>query len=231
VQIGITLPQFSADARAMVDAARRAEVAGLDGVFVYDHYPRPGRREVLHGHVMLGALAVATERVTIGMLVARVGVVPDAVVVSQLRTAARLAGPERFVAGLGVGDNQSDPEDVALGVTRPSLDERFNRLESIASTLINEGITVWIAGRSRRAATVSAAVGAIRNLWQPTETQLKDAVAEGPVTWGATGDIEPEQLRFLADAGVIYAVVAPLKAGAPDAAARVMDAKGRAGLP
>ena len=214
----------------MVDAARRAEAAGLDGVFVYDHYPRDGRPEVLHGHVMLGALSQATQRVTIGMLVARVGVVADAVLLSQLRTAARLA-PGRFVAGLGVGDHQSDPEDAALGITRPSLDERFNRLETIAAALIDDGIEVWIAGRSRRAATVTAAVGAVRNLWDPTDQQLKDAVAEGPVTWGATGDITAETLRSLNDLGVAYAVVAPHTASAPDAAARVMDVKRQAGLP
>ena len=230
MQIGITLPQFSADALAMVEAARRAESVGIDGVFAYDHYPRPDRPEALHGHVMLGALAVATQRVTIGALVARIGVVPDGVLISKLRTAARLA-PDRFVAGLGVGDNQSDAEDAALGITRPSIEERFERLAHVGATLLRDGVEVWVGGRSRRAAEVAAAIGATRNLWEPTDTQLKDALAEGPVTWGATGDIEADRLRALADLGVEFAVVAPLKAGAPDAAARVMSAKERAGLP
>jgi hypothetical protein len=78
---------------------------------------------------------------------------------------------------------------------------------------------------------VAAAVGATRNLWEPTDTQLKDAVAEGPVTWGATGDADPARLKELADLGVGFAVIAPLKAGAPDAAQRVMSAKEQAGLP
>jgi alkanesulfonate monooxygenase SsuD/methylene tetrahydromethanopterin reductase-like flavin-dependent oxidoreductase (luciferase family) len=230
VKIGITLPQFSADALAMVEAAKRAETVGLDGVFVYDHYPRPDRPEALHGHTMIGAIAMATERVTIGSLVARVGVVPDGVLIAKTRTAARLA-PGRFVAGLGVGDGQSDAEDAALGLTRPSLDERFERLEYVAATLMRDGIEVWVGGRSRRAAAVAAAVGATRNLWEPTDTQLKDAVAEGPVTWGATGDADPARLKELADLGVGFAVIAPLKAGAPDAAQRVMSAKEQAGLP
>ena len=229
MHLGITLPQFSADALAMVEAARRAEAAGLDGVFVYDHYPRPGREEAHQGHVMLGALAMATERVTIGSLVSRIGVHNDAVLISKLRTAHRLA-PGRFVAGLGVGDHESDAEDAALSMTRPSLEERWGRLEFVAATLINEGVEVWVGGRSRRAATVAAAVGAKRNLWEPTDTQLKDAVAEGPVTWGATGDADPDTLRNLAAVGVDFAVVAPIKAGAPDAAARVMSAKEQAGL-
>jgi alkanesulfonate monooxygenase SsuD/methylene tetrahydromethanopterin reductase-like flavin-dependent oxidoreductase (luciferase family) len=230
VNIGITLPQFSADARAMVEAARRAEALGLDGVFVYDHYPRPGRTEAQQGHVMIGALAMATERVTIGSLVSRIGVVPDAVLISMLRTAARLA-PGRFVAGLGVGDHESDVEDVALAIKRPSVEERWTRLEYVTGTLREEGLEVWIGGRSQRAATVAAAVGAKRNLWDPTDDELKDALAAGAVTWGATADADADKLHALADLGVDFAVVAPLKAGAHDAAARVMDAKAKAGLP
>jgi alkanesulfonate monooxygenase SsuD/methylene tetrahydromethanopterin reductase-like flavin-dependent oxidoreductase (luciferase family) len=214
----------------MVAAARRAEDVGIDAVFAYDHYPRPDRPEALHGATMLGAIATATEAITIGTLVSRIGVVPDQVLLSQLRTVARLA-PGRFVAGLGVGDHESDAEDAALGITRPSLDERFNRLELVAAELMKDGIEVWVGGRSRRAATLAAALGTTRNLWDPTDTQLKDALTEGPVTWGGTADAQPEKLRELADLGVTLAVVAPLKAGAPDAAQRVMSAKKLAGLP
>ena len=98
MRIGITLPQFSANALAMVDAARRAEGEGLDAVFAYDHYPRTGRPEALHGLTMLGAISQATDFAVIGTLVARIGVVPDGVLISSFRTAARLA-PGRFVAG------------------------------------------------------------------------------------------------------------------------------------
>ena len=240
MQIGLTLPQFSADAAAMVDAARRAEDEGIDAVFAYDHYPRPGRPEALHGLTMLGALAEATERVTLGLLVARIGVVPDAVLVSAIRTAVRLAGG-RFIAGMGVGDKQSDPEDEALGIVRPPLDERFVRLEYVASTLKDEGVEVWLAGRSRRAATLSAALGVGRNLWEPTDQQLADAVLESEgraITWGAQVDVTNDagvealatKLAAVADMGVTMAIPAPTKAGAPDAAAQVMRAKKIAGL-
>ena len=241
MRIGITLPQFSANALAMVDAARRAEGEGLDAVFAYDHYPRTGRPEALHGLTMLGAISQATDFAVIGTLVARIGVVPDGVLISSFRTAARLA-PGRFVAGIGVGDHQSDAEDEALGITRPPTDQRFERLEFVARTLMDERIDVWVGGRSRRAATVSAATGAARNLWEPTEQQLTDALQEAdgrPVTWGATLDITDDvgvgaladTLASLASRGVHTAVVAPTKAGAPDAATRVMHAKKAAGLP
>jgi alkanesulfonate monooxygenase SsuD/methylene tetrahydromethanopterin reductase-like flavin-dependent oxidoreductase (luciferase family) len=236
----LTLPQFTGDAPAMVEAARRAEGEGIDAVFAYDHYPRAGRPEALHGLTMLGALAVATDRMLLGTLVARIGVVPDGVLVSAIRTACRLA-EGRFVAGIGVGDNQSDLEDAALGITRPALDERFVRLEFVASTLHGEGIDVWVGGRSRRAATLAAALGVGRNLWEPTEQQLSEALGarEGrAVTWGAQVDLTDdvglgalsETLADLAARGVELAVVAPTKAGAPDAAARTMLAAAKAGV-
>ena len=166
VKIGLTLPQFNADARAMVAAAQRAEAEGIDAVFAYDHYPKPERPEAQHGLTMLGALAVATDRIEIGPLVARIGVVPDRVLLSQLHTLGRLAGAERVLCGLGIGDRQSDSEDIALGIERPSLDERVARLEFVASTLKNEfGLTVWIGGRSRRAEAVAVDLGVSRNLW------------------------------------------------------------------
>jgi len=241
VRIGLTLPQFSADAPAMVEAARRAESEGLDAVFAYDHYPRAGRPEALHGLTMLGALSQATDRILIGTLVARIGVVPDGVLISAIRTAWRLADG-RFVAGLGVGDKESDIEDEALGITRPPLEERFVRLEHVAATLGDEGIEVWVGGRSRRAATLSAALGVGRNLWEPTEQQLTEALAEAEgraVTWGAQVDVTTDagvdalaaRFQNLAAAGVAVAVAAPTKAGAPDAAVRVMRAKKIAGLP
>lgn len=237
MKIGITLPQFNADASAMVAAARRAEAAGIDGVFVYDHYPKPDRPEAQHGLTMLGGLAMATERITLGLMVARIGVVPDRVLLSQIRTAARLAGTDRFIAGLGVGDHLSDAEDIALGITRPSLDERFARLEFVASTLKNEyGLQVWIGGRSARAAQVCADLGVSQNLWDGTDEQL--AGADGAVSWGAQVDVTDDagvkdlaqKFAALHELGVTWAVAAPTKAGAPDAAEQVMRSKELAGL-
>lgn len=242
MKIGITLPQFNADARAMLLAAQRAEANGIDAVFCYDHYPKPSRPEAQHGLTMLGAIAAATTTVELGTLVARIGVSLDGVLLSQFHTAARLAGPERFICGLGIGDKESDEEDDALGLERPSIDERFTRLEFVAHQLHEWGLRIWVAGRSRRAATLSAAIGAARNLWDPTDQQLADAVLEAdgrPITWGAQVDVTnddgvkalAEKFAALNEMGIAYAVAAPTKAGAPDAAERVMQAKSLAGLP
>ena len=117
MQVGITLPQFREDPEPAIDAARRAEAAGLDGVFVFDHlWPlRQPDPPALSGLPLLAALAVETRRVTLAPLVARVGVLPDAVLVHTLSTLRRLTG-DRFIAALGTGDVDNRDENVAYGV-------------------------------------------------------------------------------------------------------------------
>lgn len=102
----MTLPQFRHDAEAAVAVARRAEAAGLDGVFVFDHLWPLGQRmrPALHSLTLLGALAAETERVTLGPLVARVGLVPDALLVHGMLTLHRILG-DRLIVALGTGDS------------------------------------------------------------------------------------------------------------------------------
>ena len=58
MKIGVTLPQFADEADSALDAARRAESLGIDGVFCFDHlWPigQPGRPALSSGP-LLGAL-------------------------------------------------------------------------------------------------------------------------------------------------------------------------------
>ncbi|HEY4700455.1 MAG TPA: LLM class flavin-dependent oxidoreductase, partial [Streptosporangiaceae bacterium] len=74
MRIGITLPQFEHGADHALEAARRAESLGIDGVFCFDHlWPigKPGRPALSSGP-LLGALAASTSTITIGSLVSRV---------------------------------------------------------------------------------------------------------------------------------------------------------------
>ena len=60
MRVGITLPQFRDEADSALDAARRAEALGIDGVFCFDHlWPmgQPGRPALSSGP-LLGALVV-----------------------------------------------------------------------------------------------------------------------------------------------------------------------------
>ncbi len=113
----------------MVEAAKRAEGEGIDAVFAYDHYPRAGRPEALHGLTMLGALAVATSACCSARSSLRVGVVPDAVRICQVRTAARLGrGSVRRRHRRGRPASPI-PKTRRSASRRPPLDERFVRLE------------------------------------------------------------------------------------------------------
>ena len=68
---GLYLPNFAAfgEARALVELARRAEDAGWDGFFLWDHIARPGAPPVVDPWIALAAIAFATERIRIGALV------------------------------------------------------------------------------------------------------------------------------------------------------------------
>ncbi|HYA67838.1 MAG TPA: LLM class flavin-dependent oxidoreductase, partial [Acidimicrobiales bacterium] len=113
LRVGVTLPSFRDDVAAL-EAAARAEAAGLDGVFVFDHQWPLGRpeRPAISSFPLLGAVAARTDRVALGPLVARVGVVPDALLVAQMASLALIA-PGRVIAGIGTGDSMSAPENRA----------------------------------------------------------------------------------------------------------------------
>ena len=73
MQYGVTLPNVGVDARMLADLAHDAEVAGWDGVFVWDsiHSETSGLkgRTVCDPWVALTAIAMCTERVRIGPMI------------------------------------------------------------------------------------------------------------------------------------------------------------------
>ena len=114
-----------------------AERAGFDSVFVSDHF-QPWRHTDGHAPnalAWLGALAVRTQRVTIGTSV----LTPSfryhpAIVAQALATVGALAEGRRVVLGVGTGESLNE---VALGIEWPDQKERFARLKE-ASQLIQE---------------------------------------------------------------------------------------------
>lgn len=149
MRVGVTLPQFRAEAEPALAAARHAEAVGLDGVFIFDHLWPLGRpdRPALHSTTLLGALAAETERLVLATLVARVGLVPDAALVHTLLTLARLA-PDRFIGGLGTGDRSNRAENEAYGVPFTPAADRIARVCDCARRLRAEGVPTWIGGLS-----------------------------------------------------------------------------------
>ena len=160
MRVGITLPQFREDPEPALAVARRAEEAGLDGVFAFDHLWPLGQphRPALHSLVLLGALAAETSRITIGPLVARVGLMPDAVLVNALLSLHRMVAP-RLLVTLGTGDSANREENEAYGVDFAPVAERLASLAWCCRALRDAGVPAWVGGRSaavRRAAAAGA---------------------------------------------------------------------------
>lgn len=170
-RLGLTLPSFRSEPGPVLAVAAAAETAGLDGIFAFDHLfrqrgdavgaePRPA----LELTTTLAAVAAETSRITVGSLVARATLRPAASLVAALDTAARIA-PGRLVAGIGSGDEESDPENEAFGV---STADRLERLEEAVNRAVGRGYPVWVGG------------------WAPAARRLAATRADGWNGWGGS---------------------------------------------
>ena len=214
MRIGITLPQFRDDADTALVAAMEAEAQGIDGVFVFDHlWPmgQPGRPAISSGP-LLGALAASTSTIQIGTLVARIGLLPDDVLIDVRCGVDGLSGG-RLVAGIGTGDRLSRNENEAYGIPFEQADIRRQRLGSVAAAVSAAGIPVWVGGGRPEMVALARACGAAVNVWQVGADQVAPLVDQGvEVTWGGpVGDTVTEAtatLRAVAGAGATWAVCA-----------------------
>jgi alkanesulfonate monooxygenase SsuD/methylene tetrahydromethanopterin reductase-like flavin-dependent oxidoreductase (luciferase family) len=213
VKVGITLPQFRPTVDASITAAKAAEDVGLDGVFVFDHVWAIGSpdRPARNAWPLLGALAGETGRVVLGTLVARVSLLPNAVLAHNLESLHRMIG-DRLVAGLGAGDRLSEAENLAVDVPFPSAAERLADLADACRRTSALGITTWIGGLSDKVHALAVAEGAVLNLWG-VEPERVAAVDDVEVTWGGPApkdaDATADLLRRLDDAGAAWAVLGP----------------------
>lgn len=224
MRVGITLPQFRPTVEPSLVAARTAEAAGLDGVFVFDHVWAIGNPERPARNVwpLLGALAGECDRLVLGPLVARVSLLPNAVLAHNLETLLRMIGTERLIGGLGAGDHLSAAENEAVEVPFPSATERLDALADACRRTRALGITTWVGGLSPKVHRLARAEAHALNLWGVEPELVAEAAADGEVTWGgaapkdahATADL----LRRLRDAGATWAVIGPpYRAGGSDA--------------
>ncbi|HUZ21831.1 MAG TPA: LLM class flavin-dependent oxidoreductase [Acidimicrobiales bacterium] len=224
------LPTFRRDAAAALDAARACEAAGIHGVFAYDHlWPmgQPGR-PAISPYPLLGAVAASTSTIRIGTLVARVGLVPDDVLVGELLTLAELSGG-RLIAAVGTGDHESAPENAAYGVDFAPAAERRARLEQVVARLSGAGVEVWVGGGAPATSAVARRSGATVNLWGALPSAVAVLAAEGATSWGGNlpADVGAASalLVELRDAGATWAVLSW-----PGSTAPILAAAGAAGL-
>ncbi|MFI5614274.1 LLM class flavin-dependent oxidoreductase [Amycolatopsis sp. NPDC051903] len=107
VRHGLYLPPFGpfGDPAVLVDLAVRAEAAGWDGVFLWDHVAS-GTAPIADPWTTLGAIAQATRTIRLGPMVTPPARRRPWVLARQASTVSRLSGG-RLVVGTGLGSDES----------------------------------------------------------------------------------------------------------------------------
>jgi alkanesulfonate monooxygenase SsuD/methylene tetrahydromethanopterin reductase-like flavin-dependent oxidoreductase (luciferase family) len=135
LQRGLFIPQFGelADPGLLADLGRRAEQAGWDGLFVWDHiqYRAPAAL-VLDPWVTLAAIGSATDRLRLGAMVTPLARRRPWVVARQL-AALDLLTRGRMVFGVGLGLDDSGNELSTFG---EELDARTR------AAMLDEGLEI-----------------------------------------------------------------------------------------
>jgi len=186
VRLGVTLPQFTSDVDALSGAAQRAEAAGLDSIWVFDHlWPLSGGKErpVFESWTTLAHLAAWTERIAIGTLVTRAALRNPQLLAHMATTVAAMA-PGRLVVGVGSGDDRSRAENLAFGYPyeraagrRAQLATTVEALTGLARTSSNSAPEVWVGGRSPAAREIAGRLAQGWNGWGGGPLGLAEDVA------------------------------------------------------
>jgi probable F420-dependent oxidoreductase len=142
LKVGIQLPEVEREVRwpEILDMARTAEDVGFDSIWVGDHllYRWADResRGPWEAWTLLAGLAAATERITIGPLVACTAFHAPTMLAKQASTVDEISGG-RLIVGLGAGWN--DTEFQAFGFPFDHRVDRFEEAFTIIRTLLQDG--------------------------------------------------------------------------------------------
>jgi alkanesulfonate monooxygenase SsuD/methylene tetrahydromethanopterin reductase-like flavin-dependent oxidoreductase (luciferase family) len=145
--VGLTAPQFGNTLEPVLRAAGIVESYGFAGLFFFDHLVPIGApdRPVLELAGTIGAVAAATDQLTLGSLVMRAPMRGVGISTAIASTAATIA-PGRFVLGLGAGDSMSADEDRRFGRTSDPLSERVQAVREVLEATSDRGFDRWIGG-------------------------------------------------------------------------------------
>jgi F420-dependent oxidoreductase-like protein len=129
VRFGLDVAQHQLDWDELLARARIAEEAGLDGIWLFDHfkalYADP-LGPALEAWTLLAALARETSRVRLGTLVTGMTHRHPSVLAAEVVTVDHLSQGRVECA---VGAAWNEPEHRELGIAFPSAAERMDRLE------------------------------------------------------------------------------------------------------
>lgn len=198
MKLGLTLPSFQDDPERALTVARTAEVAGVDGVFAFDHLFRKTAagavRPALECTTLLGAVAAETTTIALGPLVARATLRPPATLAAALDTLARI-GDGRLIVTLGAGDSLSEVENVSFGMAPLREEQRIATLAHAIGATRGRGYPTWVGGRSYAVRLLAANRADGWNRWgcdvprfarefRAVREQLETARQRFTVSWG-----------------------------------------------
>jgi alkanesulfonate monooxygenase SsuD/methylene tetrahydromethanopterin reductase-like flavin-dependent oxidoreductase (luciferase family) len=147
MRIGVTLPLDEVDGPGTIPSyavnravAQAAEAAGFDSIWGYDHLffrdKNDGDSGIHEVWTVLSALAEATQRVRLGILVMCTGFRNPALLAKMAATLDHVSGG-RLILGLGCGWH--DPEFEAFGYPTDHKVGRFEEALAVIHGLIREG--------------------------------------------------------------------------------------------
>lgn len=145
MQVGLVLPLGEDEHGTMSYPelrafALRAEARGFDSLWLVDHllfrFPEQPTRGIWECFSVLAAIAEATERITLGTLVACTAFRNPAVLAKQAASVDAISGG-RLILGLGAGWHQ--PEFDAFGIPFDHTVSRFAEALQIIVPLLREG--------------------------------------------------------------------------------------------
>jgi alkanesulfonate monooxygenase SsuD/methylene tetrahydromethanopterin reductase-like flavin-dependent oxidoreductase (luciferase family) len=181
LRLGVCLPQFTADAGAVLGAAAEAEADGYDVVSLFDHLTPlggPPSRPILECLTTLTAVAAVTERVELLPLVLRASLRPPVTLAAILRTIA-LAAPGRVVCGLGGGDRFNAGEDHSVGLPVLGPQQRTAAVVAAVAAVRDgaPGVPVWLGGSGPAMARLAGAAADGWNIWGAPPALLAERAA------------------------------------------------------
>ena len=129
MRFGLDVSQHQLDWGELLSRVRLAEDAGLEGVWVFDHFKAlygDPRGPAMEAWTLLAALARETSRVRLGTLVTGMTHRHPSVLAAEVVTVDHLSGGRVECA---VGAAWNEPEHRELGIPFPPTAERMDRLE------------------------------------------------------------------------------------------------------